>query len=97
MCDGSVGTVTNDGDWCVAGPFERDYSIIYGDADNTEDTSCIDPSAINALASEPADTPDDSRFDINTIGGVSFADLRAASSFIGSDAADKPTEHLCSP
>lgn len=89
--------VMNTGDWCDAETFQVDYAVVYGDANNDRVTSFGDLSAINALASDPADTPDNSRFDINTDGQVSFADLSAANSFNGSSALNKPTGHGCLP
>ena len=88
--------VMNRGGWCVVADFALDFVVLRGDANNDHVTSFTDLSAINAMFSEPADTPDDSRFDINTVGGVSFTDLSAANAFIGSSAIDtKPDRHDC--
>lgn len=91
--------ITNTGAWCSAANFERDYAAVFGDANNNHINEFADLSAINANQSSLETTPDDSRFDINTVGGVSFADLSAANSFLNSEAtiANKPTGHGCSP
>lgn len=80
-------TFFNHGAWCAAEPFEVSYSVVYGDANNSGDTSLVDLVAISAYASMP-DSPehsrDDSPFDINTFGGISFIDISAANDFFAS-------------
>lgn len=89
--------VINTGAWCSAEAFQVDYVTVFGDANNSGDTSFTDLSAINSFIS--IDFSDDSRFDINTIANVSFADLSAANSFIPlpTVAPAKPSGHVCSP
>lgn len=91
--------VMNTGGWCDAEDFEVDYAVVYGDANNDHVTGFTDLSAINASMSDPIDTEDNNRFDINTDGQVSFTDLSAANEFNGSIALidNKPTGHGCSP
>lgn len=86
----------NLGGWCETAEFQMNYVVVLGDANNDLVTSFADLSAINSMMSEPANTPDDSRFDINITGGVGFADLSAANSFNGSSALNsKPDRHTC--
>ena len=88
--------VLNSGNWAGVADFKVDYASVYGDANNDQTTGFIDLSAINAMQSPLNQTPDDTRFDINTIGGVSFADLSAANVFIGSSVlGTKPSGHDC--
>lgn len=89
--------VMNTGGWCDAANFQVDYPVVYGDANGDRTTGFADLSAINANQSGLEETPDDSRFDINTLGGVSFNDLSAANSVNGSQAllTNKPTGHTC--
>ena len=80
-------TIFNHGTWCATEPFEVSYSVVYGDANNSGDVGLVDLSAIHFYASMPDDpehSKDNSRFDINTFGGVSFIDLSSAYAYTGS-------------
>ena len=88
--------VMNTGSWCGVAEFQAHYAVVFGDANNDRVSGFTDLSAINANMSPPEETPDDSRFDINTVGGVSFIDLSASNAFNGSIAlTTKPSGHPC--
>lgn len=89
--------VMNTGEWASVNAFEVDYVVIRGDANNSGSVSQLDFSAINASTVFEADTPDDSRFDINTVGGISYTDISAASAFTNSEHPVKPDGHGCFP
>ncbi len=90
--------VMNDGWWCGAPDFKIDYAVVYGDASNDWVNQFSDLSVINVNMSPLHETPDDSRYDINTFGGVSFADLSATFASLGSSVLpSKPEGHECFP
>ena len=88
--------VTNSGLWCDAGNFQVDYAVVYGDANGTFFTSATDLSAVRANFADLGVTPDNSRYDINKVGGITATDLSAARADF-SDLLIKPTGHGCSP
>lgn len=92
-------TFMNHGTWCAAEPFEVSYVVVYGDANDNHNTSLVDLVAISAyvtMLDAPEHSRDDSRFDINSFGGIGFTDVSAANAFFGS-IATTPTELRCFP
>lgn len=91
--------IINTGKWCDVADFEVNYAAVYGDANNDLVTGFTDLSAIEVMFIDPDNVSDDSRFDINTIGGVGYTDFSASNAFVGSSAllSEKPTGHECFP
>ncbi len=88
--------VMNNGTWCAAAEFKVDYAVVHGDANNDLVTAFADLSTINVNLMPLNQTPDDSRFDITTTGGISFADLSSTFAKNGSTALrTKPDGHVC--
>ena len=88
--------ITNTGGWSGVADFQVDYAVVYGDANETLFSSATDLSAIRANFLDLGLTPDNSRYDINTIGGITATDLSAARADF-SDLLLTPSGHGCSP